>query len=317
VRPGIKLAAFAATLAVAFGGAALVGASAPTFAASERAASHDGDEQMSMDEHGPEGLAVSQDGYRLVLDATTAPAGRSELAFRIVGRDGDAVRSFDVEHERPMHVIVVRRDLSSYAHLHPAMDTTGTWRTDLRLPEPGTYRVITDFVPSEDRSGAADGAVDDSVDGGGAADAENADGQASDEDARHVILGTDLVVEGETRVHELPEPAITAIVGDDVVTLDGTPSTDPETELGFRVEGSDGPRALQPYLGAGGHLVAIRLGDMAYAHLHAEELGDDTVLRFGGGLPGAGDYRMFLQYRHDGEVRTATFTVRIETEDER
>ena len=45
--------------------------------------------------------------------------------FRVVGAGGVAVTDFDVEHEREMHLIVVRRDLTGYQHLHPRRDADG------------------------------------------------------------------------------------------------------------------------------------------------------------------------------------------------
>ena len=51
---------------------------------------------------------------------TELPRGRAtELRFRIVGADGQPVRDFEVEHEKRMHLIVVRRDGQGFQHLHP------------------------------------------------------------------------------------------------------------------------------------------------------------------------------------------------------
>ena len=53
---------------------------------------------------------------------------------------------------------------------------------------------------------------------------------------------------------------------------------------------------LEPYLGAFGHLVAIRAGDLAYLHVHPE---GETGLRFVVDVPTAGVYRLFLGYQHE------------------
>ena len=68
---------------------------------------------------------------------------------------------------------------------------------------------------------------------------------------------------------------------------------------------------LQPYLGAYGHLVALREGDLAYLHVHPDgapgdgstEPGPDVV--FDAAVPSDGGYRLFLDFQHDGVVRTA------------
>ena len=73
---------------------------------------------------------------------------------------------------------------------------------------------------------------------------------------------------------------------------------------------------LQPYLGAYGHLVALRDGDLAYLHVHPDgEPGDgDDRARPRRRLrarrrPSPARYRLFLDFQHGGVVRTAEFTV--------
>ena len=74
-------------------------------------------------------------------------------------------------------------------------------------------------------------------------------------------------------------------------------------------------RDLQPYLGAYGHLVALRAGDLAYLHVHPEGEPADGRTAAGPGIafvaevPSAGTYRLYLDFRHGGAVRTAEFTV--------
>ena len=66
------------------------------------------------------GLAVSEGGLTLDLArAAVRPRERTDLAFRIADRGGRTVRDFDVEHTKRMHLIVVRRDLTGFQHLHP------------------------------------------------------------------------------------------------------------------------------------------------------------------------------------------------------
>jgi hypothetical protein len=69
---------------------------------------------------------------------------------------------------------------------------------------------------------------------------------------------------------------------------------------------------LQPYLGAYGHLVAIREGDLAYLHVHPEEGPAGPRIDFGTTLPTEGRYRVFLDFRHGDVVRTAELAVATE-----
>jgi hypothetical protein len=67
------------------------------------------------------------------------------------------------------------------------------------------------------------------------------------------------------------------------------------------------PVALQDYLGARGHLVALRRGDLAFLHVHP----DEDSLAFEATFPTAGSYRLFLQFKVGGRVHTAAFTQEV------
>jgi hypothetical protein len=75
--------------------------------------------------------------------------------------------------------------------------------------------------------------------------------------------------------------------------------------LAFDVRGDTGPVETQPYLGAGGHLVVLREGDLAYIHAHAEE----NELAFEVPFPSAGRYRLYLQFKVGGHVVTEKLEV--------
>jgi hypothetical protein len=94
----------------------------------------------------PAGLASSRGGYTLTPTDSTPTAG--SFSFQITGPDGAPVTAFDVEHDKPMHLIVVRRDTTAFQHVHPEMAPDGTWSVPLTLPAAGTYRVFADFAPT-------------------------------------------------------------------------------------------------------------------------------------------------------------------------
>ncbi len=72
---------------------------------------------------------------------------------------------------------------------------------------------------------------------------------------------------------------------------------------------------LQPYLAAYGHLVALRQGDLAYLHVHPDGAPGDGRTKAGPAIvfhttaPSDGTYRLFLDFKHGGVVRTAEFTL--------
>jgi hypothetical protein len=286
VNAPAKLAAFAAALAAVFGAATLAGgAVGPVHDPVEVAATTPSDAMGMGGGHGDEGrpapqavrgLAVSEGGLTLELQRTTAtPGKRFDLAFRVVGRDGRTVRDFDVEHTRRMHFIVVRRDMSGFQHLHPTAQPDGSWTVPVTLRNAGSYRVFADF----------------SVDG------------------KAYTLADDVTVDGTVRSRRLPAPAGRVDVDGLRVSLtEGAAHAGEESELGFTAT-RDGRRvAIRDYLGAKGHLVALRQGDLAFLHVHP----DEDRLRFMATFPTAGRYRLFLQFTtDDGRLHTAAFTQEV------
>ena len=208
----------------------------------------------------PAGLAVEQDGYRLVQERESFTAGRAQpYVFRILGPDGAVLRDFDVEHERRLHLIVAGRAADAFLHLHPRQGPNGSWSTSLRLPGRGSYRVFADFTTGGERR----------------------------------TLGIDVAGEDGGRAVERRIEAY-----DVELERDGE-------RFEFRVTRGGKPVETEPYLGAGGHLVVLREGDLAYVHAHAEE----DSLAFEVPFPGEGRYRLYLQFKVGGSVETARFEV--------
>ena len=148
-----RLAGFAVVLALVFAGAAFAGSRIdvhPGKPTPEQAGMGAMAAGAAMAPQPVRGLAVSEKGLTLELARTTAPPGTPfELAFRIVDRNGQTVRDFDVEHTKRMHFIVVRRDMTGFQHLHPTESPDGTWSVPVTLPDAGSYRVFADFSVDE------------------------------------------------------------------------------------------------------------------------------------------------------------------------
>jgi hypothetical protein len=158
MNTAMKLGAFAFGLAAVFGAAYGTGrAAGPVTAADSRHSgssdAHSGDTATGHGDRGkdettsgrmPGGLLVSDHGYTFI----PVPAATGEFAFRITGPDGGPVTGYDVEHDKRMHLIVVRRDVAGFRHVHPRMDSDGTWRVTSPLGEPGSWRAFADFKPT-------------------------------------------------------------------------------------------------------------------------------------------------------------------------
>jgi hypothetical protein len=278
----VKLTGFVAALAVLFGGAALAGAAIGPEPEEDVATEPHGD--MAADHGGSHeaadpvrGLAVADGGLRVVVADPELRRGREEtLKFRIVDERGETVRHFDVEHERRMHLILARRDLTGFQHLHPKQDDDATWRVRARLDDAGSYRLFADFSREHEPR----------------------------------TLASDLRVDGPADLRPLPRPRATAVSdgGYDVRLDAGDAQPGNETDLRFTITKDGVPVQTEPYLGAGGHLVALREGDMAFLHVHPTA--DDTV-RFAATFPTVGRYRLFLQFKHEGRVQTVAFTQEV------
>jgi hypothetical protein len=165
MNTGTKLYAYITGLGLVFAGAIWAGRVAGPAARTTEGPAHEGMSGMTRttgpthasSDHdagtdgaaAPKGLAVSQDGYTLTPVTTSLPAGtKSAYAFRIVGPDGRPVTDYRPTHDRKLHLIVVRRDLSGFAHVHPTIADDGTWSVPLQLTEAGSYRVFADFAPA-------------------------------------------------------------------------------------------------------------------------------------------------------------------------
>jgi hypothetical protein len=221
-----------------------------------------------------EGVVAATNGYRFEPSSNALAADGSEFEFRIEGPDGDAVTRFVPSHERRLHLIVVNRELTSFHHVHPVLDGDGTWRVQLPAMPAGSYRAVADF--------------------------KVADGPA-------LALGVDLSVAGDYRPTDPSEPSHTGRTDGYAVDLETEPGDGGELEVEMTVRKDGEVVDVQPYLGASGHLVALRSGDLHYAHVHPLTSADDTV-RFAATLPSSGRYRLFFDFKHDDQVHTAAFT---------
>lgn len=287
-----KLTGFVLVLGVAFGAAYAVGqVVGPVAAEPEPTAEHDDEEGGGHgDTHDdepagiPAGLLVSEDGRTLEVRGTGPRAATQQrFAFRILDDDGAAVTEFEPTHDELMHLIVARRDLSGFQHVHPTMAADGTWSVPLTFGAAGDYRVFADFQPSGRDEG--------------------------------VTLGADVAVAGAYQPRPLPEPALTSTVDGYRVTLGGTLTPGTTSKLTLTVDrGGEPVTDLQPYLAAYGHLIALRQGDLGYLHVHPDgEPGDGKTppgpsIVFYVEVPTTGTYRLYLDFRHGDVVRTAEFT---------
>ena len=232
-------------------------------------------------------LAVAENGLRLVVDdARAAPRPHRDAALpRRRRATATTVRDFDVEHTKRMHLIVARRDLTGFQHLHPragrrrllddrrcALDDAGLLPPVRRLLATTASATTLGRRPARRRRAPTC---------------------------------------ARCRRRAPPRSATAATT----CALDaGGAHPGEEAELRFTITKDGRPVDTEPYLGAGGHLVALREGDLAFLHVHpttrTARRGRDRASRRRSRPPGR--YRLFLQFKHDGRVQTVAFTQEVE-----
>jgi hypothetical protein len=296
-----RLGWYAVTLAVLFVGSfAVARAVVPESTADEWAAGTEGEHaegghgeaDSDHDEAGPgeateavPGLSIEQDGYLLHdVTAPTTVGPEGVLTFALTDPDGRPVTAYETSHEKDLHLIVVRTDGSGFRHVHPATSGDGTWSIPWRWVRAGSYRMYADFVPA---------ATGEEVTLTHTLEVAGPVGPARErvESDAATVDGFTVRTEGEVAAGEESTLAFT-------VTRDGTPVT-----------------TLEPYLGAYGHLVALREGDLAYLHVHPMGEPDDgatppgPTIEFMVETPTPGSYLLYLDFQVDGTVHTAEFAV--------
>lgn len=245
------------------------------------------DETHSSGHAGPEaadaslGLGLAQDGYQLTeVTAPTETSIEDELAFTVTGPNGQPVTDFELDHEQEMHLIAVRADGQHFRHVHPERDERGIWSIPWQWQGAGSYRVFADFVPTETGQG--------------------------------LTLSTTVQVAGDYVPVPAEQPVTQTSVDGFEVAVEGELVAGKASRLTMTVTQDGEPVAeLEPYLGAFGHLVALRDGDLAYLHVHphgeapkaGETSGPDIV--FEATAPTPGRYLLYLDFQVDGQVHTA------------
>ncbi len=220
----------------------------------------------------------------------------NEYSFSIVDDQGNTLKNFEITHTKPMHVIVVRKDLANFQHVHPEFShATGVFTLkDLRLPADGMYRIFADFAPT-----------------GGA--------KNSNSMPLPVTISED--VSAGTGANYTPVALKSAendkTFGDYQVSLsfDQPPVSGKEVAMSFSLKQNSKPITdLEEYLGALGHSVILRENDLDFIHAHPMEdvnRPQTGEVSFMVDFPEAGKYKVFTQFQRDGKVFTTDFVVPV------
>ena len=220
----------------------------------------------------------------------------SAYSFTLVDDQGLVLKDLQTEHEKLLHLIVARKDLGEFQHVHPDFSTsTGVFTlSNLKFPSAGDYRIFADFTPTNAQIGT--------------------DGMPLP-----VIAYQDVTVRGAYA----PQPLGTV---DTIKNVDGytvSLTTNPQKlvsgtdMLSFAiVQNGKQVTDLEDYLGALGHSVVLKENTLDYIHTHAQEAPSSKqngIITFHVEFPSAGNYKVFLQFKRGGAVETVSFVVPVTT----
>jgi hypothetical protein len=227
------------------------------------------------------------------------------------------------DHGHLMHLFVVRAPaMDAIAHLHPRRSVAGVFTQAVPPLPAGTYRLFGDIVHQT----GLDETVTTALDlGASNREALELPGDRFDADDAMAIVPSAGTVAAP--VYTFPDGR-----GELRWVSPRTPHAGETIVLEFEAEGADGRQApgLEPYMGMAGHAMIVAHDFSVFAHVHptgsvpmaALGLVDSgapidhsrhhgmvfgPLVRFPYVFPHAGDYRLFVQIKVEGRVKTAAF----------
>ncbi len=242
------------------------------------------------------------------------PGQKTKLLFRIFHPGtGDAIRKFEVVHEKQYHLFVISQDMEFFQHIHPEEQPDGTWSIDVTLPKAGYYKVLSDFMPS---GGASQFIARPLVTAGYAGDLEAASAHLAPD-----TKATKVVEDLAATLSYDPPVFVTGLYGHLNFHLTDTSTGAPVTDL-------------QTYLGAFGHTLIMSEDMVDYVHSHPldilastdddgnpkfvispgadlEKLRGGPDVTFEGLMPKPGRYRAWTQFRRNDKIHTFVFTFNV------
>lgn len=202
-------------------------------------------------------------------------------------KTGAPVKQFQIIHEKPIHLFIVSEDLEYFSHEHPSLDLGGVFRLETRLPKPGTYKLLADFMPE----GGTPQLISDLITTAGykRSITRAITRPAADLGPKHAEnLNVELTVDPEQ------------------------PLAGKKTMLFFKLKPAEG---VEPYLGAWGHMLAASNDLVDMIHTHPIYVTDpapgEKQIQFNLFFPREAIYRVWVQFQRQGKVNTVAFTIPV------
>ena len=258
---------------------------------------------------GPGGITVGAARTYELTDfrpaAPAAPGKPTVVAFTITQPDGRPLTDFKrgPGPHTGVHLIIVRDDLATIIHRHPAVGADGRIRETVVFPAPGRYRVVIDAYPASTPTGQTNFQLFDRITVSGAYHPEPLPPSRQDV----TVDGYRFTLHPHAPLRAIQPAFLTVTVRDP----DGRPAE------------------FTPWYGALAHAIFFRKGSLDYFHTHVcsagaagctsvlgatKVTGSSTTpgkLTVGVLVPVPGAWRLFLQCQVNGHILTAPFTLEV------
>ncbi|MFC0559714.1 hypothetical protein [Halalkalibacter alkalisediminis] len=195
------------------------------------------------------------------------------ITISMLNQDGN-IPELAVTHEKLMHLIIISNDLETFIHLHPEQTEEGTFVIEPSL-EHTDYQAFIDIKPVNDV---------------------------------YVTEPITLNQDHHSHQHRSLHPTSNKVSEVDGMTVE---LTHEKVEAGQSVSLSFDLKnaSPEPYLGALGHVVIVDEHLATFIHVHPESE-DDTI--FEAHFDEAGMYKLWAEFKVDGEVRIFPFVLEVE-----
>jgi len=228
--------------------------------------------------------------------ATAQPGRPVTFTYRVIDPStGRTITALPLSHERPMHLVVVSRDLTQFQHIHPVLQPDGSFAVTTSFAVPGSYALYNEFVHGD----------------------------------QTVLDRRDLVVGQPSTAAAVLSPNLGPVTVDGLsLTLATSGTLQAGQTMDFTVTATRNGRPvtdLEPYLGAGAHVSILSADANTFVHAHGQpgthydmaamdtpvpaHFGPSVTFENTFATPGL--YKIWVQFGYQGGVVAVPFVVEV------
>lgn len=247
--------------------------------------------------------AITKGAVTLRMSPSPVSGQPEKLVFTFTNAHGERVRFLERTHEKPIHLLVVSKDLREFAHIHPELQPDDSFAISHTFQSGGEYWLYADYTMP-----------------------------GSPQAISRFVLN----IHGPERKPEplIPDAEFTKTAGGLRVRMVPPPAIRSGEDLAFHFEAFDENSGqpvtdLEPYLGAWAHIMIVSADGQRFIHAHP--LDDATTLAAEDpwkhshtaprpspssvttitGFDATGRYRLWVQFQRGGKVISVPFTFQV------